>query len=586
MSGYLAVLGGLAGLLFAFKAFNELQALSASSGALQELNNAGRPLISSFVRKGYTLVLVISAVMFLVLWAGLNFEAGISFLTGALCASAASLLATRLAQTANSRIATALLEGSQASALMTAFKSASVYGLAAPGLLLTALGALFIAFAGPAEIVYLTTFVLGLSLCVWFLRLSSAIFPGQSCVESSSAEGKETGDLSTPNAFSKQVIDWTDWVVGRFPGLSLGFVESFVFAIIAPMLIAVSLPVEELSLLGSVGGDNAGDAGSSYRLWLMSAPLILVLLGFLSSVLGIKSMSHLKYSNPHLAHRNSRIFALIVLILLSFLYFLFSPLPLKLWFVVLAGLLVFGGVSFLDKNLPQCNNEAISRKRIVIFPLAILFIVLLFLVFSMWVASLYGVALLALSVMANLAIMLSVTGASLLAEKSALTLKRASPGLDSEILERADRLVVSRGVQVRTFSIASRALALLAVLGACICSAGPGELFQSTWPINPLVLVGILPAVLIICIISGLVATHPVWTGVGNCEGDTEQTETCSGWLILLIGLASFGGPVLVFVLLGYECLLGFLLSLVSVGQILLKKHLQAKNSIKQNDYP
>ena len=216
----------------------------------------------------------------------LGMETTVAFIIGALCSGAAGFSGMKSATSANGRTAQAAANGGQAAALTTSYNGGAVMGLAVGGLGLFGISLMFYF----TETDFLTVaniagFGMGASSIALFARVGGGIYTKAADVGADLVGKVEAGipedDPRNPGVIADNVGD----NVGDVAGMGADIFESFVGSIIAAMVIA-----------------SASDQmGSEY----LMIPILLAIVGYLASIVGVFSISAMKNMDAGAALRNT-----------------------------------------------------------------------------------------------------------------------------------------------------------------------------------------------------------------------------------------------------------------------------------------
>ena len=250
----------------------------------------------AFLKAEYR-VLSIFVIVVGVLLAWLNdIETAVAFLAGAAASVGAGFSGMRAATSANGRTAMAAKNEGQAGALAVSYNGGAVMGLSVGGLGL--LGISLIAYWLGAEdsgsnLSAAAGFGMGASSIALFARVGGGIYTKAADVGADLVGKVEAGipedDPRNPGVIADNVGD----NVGDVAGMGADIFESFVGSIIAAMIIA----------------SNSEDMGVDY----VMMPIMLGLIGYVASIIGVFSMTFLKNgSDAAAALRNTTFIAAIL----------------------------------------------------------------------------------------------------------------------------------------------------------------------------------------------------------------------------------------------------------------------------------
>lgn len=301
--GIVAPLVGIGGLVATLIAYLLVARLATGTEKMQSIADDISMGAMTFMKAEYVKVAIFALVAAgLAGWA-LGPITAVSFLVGTLASGLAGFIAVRAATKGNVRSSAAAKDKGQSFAMLAAFNSASVGGLALASLGLAALGGLFYAFAGEANPSHiLVGFVLGTSLVGIFARFAGGIFSKAADVGADLVGKLEAGipedDPRNPGVIADNVGD----NVGNVAGMSADLFESYVGSMVAAMAIAAALSEEEIKAIFPTVGKDV----------LLGFPLLLAAIGLGASILGILCMNIFKNARPTLAIAVSEVFACVV----------------------------------------------------------------------------------------------------------------------------------------------------------------------------------------------------------------------------------------------------------------------------------
>jgi len=292
---------GALGLAIAFMLYQQVNKVKIDNETVADITDEIQKGAMAFLFAEYRVLAVFCAVVGgLLFW--LNdgeIETTLAFFAGALTSVLAGFSGMRAATSANGRTAMAAKSDGQAGALAVSYNGGAVMGLSVGGLGL--LGISLVAFwlgAGETDadggmnvISAAAGFGMGASSIALFARVGGGIYTKAADVGADLVGKVEAGipedDPRNPGVIADNVGD----NVGDVAGMGADIFESFVGSIIAAMVIA-----NEFS---AVGGENIAPD-------YVMMPILLGLIGYIASVIGVFSMAFLKNgSDPAAALRNT-----------------------------------------------------------------------------------------------------------------------------------------------------------------------------------------------------------------------------------------------------------------------------------------
>ena len=296
----IAAAAGLFGLMIAFGLYKKVNSIEIDNKKVAEITEEIQDGAMAFLTAEYKVLAVFVVVVGALLSQITDTNTSIAFFGGAIASVLAGLSGMRAATSANGRTAMAAKNGGQSAALAVSYNGGAVMGLSVGGLGL--LGISLVAFwldagnATSSELSAAAGFGMGASSIALFARVGGGIYTKAADVGADLVGKVEAGipedDPRNPGVIADNVGD----NVGDVAGMGADIFESFVGSIIAAMIIASSF-------------DDATKA--DYIL----LPILLGLIGYLASIIGVFSMTILKNgSDPAAALRNTTFIAAILFI--------------------------------------------------------------------------------------------------------------------------------------------------------------------------------------------------------------------------------------------------------------------------------
>ena len=296
----IAAAAGLFGLLLAFILYKKVNSIEIDNKKVAEITAEIQDGAMAFLTAEYKVLAVFVVVVGALLSQITDTNTSIAFFAGALASVLAGLSGMRAATSANGRTAMAAKDGGQSAALAVSYNGGAVMGLSVGGLGL--LGISLVAYwldagnATASELSAAAGFGMGASSIALFARVGGGIYTKAADVGADLVGKVEAGipedDPRNPGVIADNVGD----NVGDVAGMGADIFESFVGSIIAAMIIASSF-------------DDATKA--DYIL----LPILLGLIGYLASIIGVFSMTILKNGNdPAAALRNTTFIAAVLFI--------------------------------------------------------------------------------------------------------------------------------------------------------------------------------------------------------------------------------------------------------------------------------
>ncbi len=292
----------LVGLVLAFGIYRYVLTFSPGNDLMVEIMERIHAGAMVFLKREYKVIAIFITIVFVILVFALGIWTAVAFLVGAVGSLSAGLFGMQAATMSNARTAEAARTFGQSRALTVAFFGGSVMGLSVASLGLLGLGILFLFFA-ETDYTIITGFAMGASSIALFARVGGGIFTKVADVGSDLVGKIEAGipedDPRNPGVTADNVGD----NVGDIAGMGADLYESYCGSVIAAIAIGASM------------GGVMGAAGAMQ--WMM-LPMLFIIAGLLSSVIGIGLFNFLKNMSPQSALSNSLYIAGVLFIVLSF----------------------------------------------------------------------------------------------------------------------------------------------------------------------------------------------------------------------------------------------------------------------------
>tara|TARA_B100001113_G_scaffold67321_1_gene51876 strand:+ start:7260 stop:9350 length:2091 start_codon:yes stop_codon:yes gene_type:complete len=289
-----AAAAGILGLLIAYTLYKKVNDVKIDNKIVGDITQEIQDGAMAFLKAEYRVLFVFVIIVGIILSILNDLETAIAFFAGAIASVMAGFSGMRAATSANGRTAMAAKNDGQAGALSVSYNGGAVMGLSVGGLGL--LGISLVAFwldaANPDtdNLSAAAGFGMGASSIALFARVGGGIYTKAADVGADLVGKVEAGipedDPRNPGVIADNVGD----NVGDVAGMGADIFESFVGSIIAAMIIA----------------SNSADMSVDYVIM----PIMLGLIGYVASIIGVFSMTFLKNgSDPAAALRNTTFIA-------------------------------------------------------------------------------------------------------------------------------------------------------------------------------------------------------------------------------------------------------------------------------------
>lgn len=335
----LALLCGIGSLVVAVLIYRRVMDEPNENEEMRIFSEAIQEGASAYLKRLYTALGLLAAILFVILLLALGWKIGLAFLIGSACSAASGYFGMYVATRANARVAWAARKGLK-EAFPVGFNAGAVMGLSVVGLAVIGMTLLYLIFGDPQVIL---GFSFGASLLALLAKAGGGIYTKTADI-GADLVGKVEFDLDEDDPRNPAVIaDNVGDNVGDVAGMGADIFDSYVASVVSVLILGAALYPDKVE----------------YQI----LPLVLCAAGIIASLVGMRFVKTGESNDPGRALNTGTIATTVIFAVLALgvVFAVGIDHPWGVYWPTLAGLLAGVVIGFTSDAFTDIDQSAVQQ---------------------------------------------------------------------------------------------------------------------------------------------------------------------------------------------------------------------------------